>query len=337
MILLASTLILVELKEESSRKWFSSRARAGISIIDVARACESIMIPSSFEYYAPTTLSEALALLNKSGENAKILAGGQSLIPVMKLRLGQPSHLIDINRIEGMSYIRESGGKLRIGAMTRMADLESSELLETKYGIFHDAATNIADPLVRNLGTAGGNVSHADPANDLPAAMLAVGAEMTAVGPGGSMRSIRAEDFFVDSFTTSLSHNEILTEISIPTYSPGSGGAYLKLEKRVGDFAIVGIAAQLSLEKDGSCAKAGIGLTSVGPTALKAVEAEDYLKGKNLGDAGILSQAGELAAKRSNPTNDLRGPAEYKKEMVKVLTVRTLKRARLRAVGGEVM
>src|SRR5579872_2871954 len=190
------------------------------------------MIPPSFEYYAPTTLPEALELLQKSGENAKILAGGQSLIPVMKLRLGQPSHLIDLNRIDGLSYIREDNGMLKIGAMTRMADLESSDLLKSKYGLLHDAAMNIADPLVRNRGTAGGNLSHADPANDLPAAMLAMEGVLTATGPGGAKRSIRAHEFFVDTFTTALTHDEILTEIALPAYSPGSGGAYLKLEKR---------------------------------------------------------------------------------------------------------
>src|SRR5579862_4083852 len=270
------------------------------------------MIPSSFEYYSPTSLPEALSLLQKSGENAKILAGGQSLIPVMKLRLGSPSHLIDMNRVEGLSYIRESSGILQIGAMTRMADLESSDLLRSKYGILHDAAMNIADPLVRNRGTAGGNVSHADPANDLPATMLALDAELHAIGPDGS-KKFRAQDFFVDTFTTALSHNDILTEIQIPAYVPGSGGAYLKLEKRVGDFAIVGVGVQVSLDKQGAVTKAGVGLTAVGSTAIKATNAEEYLKGKTLGDESVLSMAGKLSSEQSNPATDLRGPAEYKK------------------------
>ncbi len=295
------------------------------------------MIPPSFEYYEPATLQEALSLLQKSGENAKILAGGQSLIPVMKLRLGQPTHLIDLNRVENLSYIREADGMLKIGAMTRVADLEASPLLKSKYGVLHDTAMNIADPLVRNRGTAGGNVSHADPANDLPATMLALEAQMTAVGPSAARRSFRAQDFFVDSFTTALSHDEILTEIAVPAYAPGSGGAYLKLEKRVGDFAIVGVAAQIFLNHDGTCQKAGLGLTAVGPTALKATGAEDYLKGKSLGDPNVLAKAGELASDKSSPVADLRGPAEYKKEMIKVLTVRALKRAQQRAVGGSAM
>ncbi len=292
------------------------------------------MIPPSFEYYAPTSLPEALDLLKKSGENAKILAGGQSLIPVMKLRLGQPSHLIDLNGVGGLSYIRESGGMLRIGAMTRMAELESSALLKSKYGILHDAAMNIADPLVRNRGTAGGNISHADPANDLPATMLALEAQFTSASPGGATKNYKAVDFFVDSFTTALSHDEILTEIALPAFAPGSGGAYMKLEKRVGDFAIVGVAAQVSLDRSGNCLKAGIGLTSVGPTALKAKEAEDYLKGKSLTDTTVLAKAGDLASGKANPTADLRGPADYKKEMVKVFTVRALKLAQKRASGG---
>jgi len=292
------------------------------------------MIPPPFEYYAPTSLPEALDLLHKSGENAKILAGGQSLIPVMKLRLGQPSHLIDLNRVDGLSYIKESGGMLRIGSMTRMAELEASPLLKSKYGVIHDAAMNIADPLVRNRGTAGGNVSHADPANDLPAAMLALEAQLISTGPGGTKKTFRAQDFFVDSFTTALSHDDILTEIAVPAFAPGTGGAYMKLEKRVGDFAIVGVAVQISLDRDGKCVKAGIGLTAVGPTALKAIEAEEYLKGKSIGDVGVLAKAGELASNKSAPASDLRGPAEYKKEMVKVFTVRALKQAKLRAVGG---
>jgi carbon-monoxide dehydrogenase medium subunit len=291
------------------------------------------MIPSSFEYYSPTTLPEALSLLQKSGENAKILAGGQSLIPVMKLRLGSPSHLIDINRLQGLSYIRESSGVLLIGAMTRMADLESSDLLRSKYGIIHDAAMNIADPLVRNRGTAGGNISHADPANDLPATMLALNAEFHAVGPNGS-KKFRAQDFFVDTFTTALSHDDILTEIQVPVHAPGSGGAYMKLEKRVGDFAIVGVGVQIFLDNTGTCLKAGIGLTAVGPTAVKATNAEDYLVGKNLSDDNVLSRAGALASEQSSPTTDLRGPADYKKEMVKIFAIRSLKRAHRRAVGG---
>ena len=290
------------------------------------------MIPASFEYSSPKTLSEAISLLETSGSDSKILAGGQSLIPVMKLRLGSPSRLIDINNIEGLNYIRESDGFLRIGALTRIVDLESSELLKKKYPIINDAASHIADPTVRNLGTAGGNVSHADPANDLPATMLALSAEFVATSSGGS-RVIKAKDFFIDAFTTALKHEEILTEIRIPQFTVGNGGAYLKLEKRVGDFAIAGVAVQISVTQGVTVAKAGIGLTAVGSSAIEAVEAEQYLIGQTL-TAEAISTASKLAARASNPGTDLRGPGEYKREMIIVLTTRALKRAYLRATGG---
>jgi carbon-monoxide dehydrogenase medium subunit len=290
------------------------------------------VIPPSFEYAAPTSLSEALSLL-KGGDDAKVLAGGQSLIPLLKLRLASPTRLVDINGIPGLEYIRESGGYLRMGALTRMADLEASDLIMKRYPIIHDASVEIADPTVRNLGTVGGNISHGDPANDLPAIMLALEAEFVAEGGSGS-RTMKAEGFFVDTFTTALNHNEILTEIRVPMASPRSGGSYLKLEKRIGDFAIAGSAVQLSLNSRGECERLGVGLTAVGPTAIKAKKAEEALKGKKLTDEGAIRRVGELAAEAASPTTDLRGPADYKKEMVKVLTIRSLKRAYQRAQRG---
>ncbi len=288
------------------------------------------MIPPSFEYAYPSSMSEAIMLLKQGGEDAKILAGGQSLIPLLKLRLASPTLLVDIGRIPGLDYIRESNGYLRIGALTRMADVEASDLILKKYPIIHDASAEIADPLVRNLGTAGGNISHGDPANDLPAVMLALEAEFLREGPQGG-RTIRAENFFIDTFTTALAHDEILTEIRVPMASFRSGGCYLKLEKRVGDFAIVGTAVQLTLNSRDECEKLGIGLTAVGPTAIRAKKAEEALKGKKLTDEGAIKKVGDLAAEAASPTSDLRGPAEYKKEMVKVLTIRALKRAYQRA------
>ncbi len=290
------------------------------------------MIPPSFEYVAPKTIPEAISLLEKFGQNSKILAGGQSLIPVMKLRLASPTHLIDINRIDGLSYIKETDGFLKIGALTRMSEIESSDLIKKKYFLLHDAAKEIADPTVRNLGTVGGNISHADPANDLPATMLASDATLVATGPKGQ-RTIKAKDFFLDTFTTALTHEEILTEIRLPEYTAGTGSSYLKLEKRVGDFAIVGVAVQISLDKEGRVLRAGIGLTSVAPTALESTRAEEQLVGKKLTDESI-SRAATLASEDSNPTSDLRGPADYKKKMVKILTTRALKRAYMRIVGG---
>jgi aerobic carbon-monoxide dehydrogenase medium subunit len=290
------------------------------------------MIPAPFEYSSPKSLVEAVALLQKSGPDSKILAGGQSLIPVMKLRLGSPSHLIDINNIDGLSYIIESDGHLKIGALTRMSDLESSELLEKKYPIISDAAREIADPTVRNLGTAGGNLSHADPANDLPAVMIALRAEFVLAGPNG-IRTVNAKDFFLDAFTTALNHDEIMTEIRSPQHSFGTGSAYMKLEKRAGDFAIAGVGVSVMLDKDGNCSNVGIGLTAVGQKTIEAQKAEEFLMHKKLTD-DTIAMAAKMASEAAMPVSDLRGPAEYKTKMVRVLTSRALRRAYMRAIGG---
>jgi aerobic carbon-monoxide dehydrogenase medium subunit len=289
------------------------------------------MIPQSFEYCRPGTLPEAVALLEQHGDAAKILSGGQSLIPMMKIRLARPEYLIDINQIDGLQYIREEDGYLKIGALTREADLESSELIRTKYPIVLDTASMIADPQVRNLATIGGNLAHGDPANDHPATMLALGAEIIAVGPRGE-RKISIKDFFLSVFTTALEHGDILTEIRIPMPRGRSGGAYFKLERKVGDFATVGVAAQITVDRDGICQEAGIGLTNVGATPLKADLAEDFLRGKTLDEANI-KQAGVLAAQVAQPSSDLRGPADYKISMVKELTKRALTRARERSAA----
>lgn len=287
------------------------------------------MIPPSFEYLRPKTISEAVALLQQHGDEAKILSGGQSLIPMMKLRLARPGFLIDINRIAGLSYIKEDGGFLKIGGLTREAELEASSLIRSKYPIIHDTASVIADPQVRNLATVGGNLAHGDPANDHGATMLALGAQVVATGAKGQ-RVIRIEDFFVSIFETALKHDEILTEIQIPIPPAKSGGAYFKLERKVGDFATVAVAAQVTLDGNGACQKVGIGMTNVGATPLKAKKAEDFLRGKKLGEAGI-NQAAQLAADESQPSPDLRGPAEYKKGLVKELTKRALASALKRA------
>ena len=290
------------------------------------------MIPAAFEYEAPTELSQAIDRLAKSGGDAKVLAGGQSLIPLMKFRLAQPARIIDLNRISGLSYVRENGD-LRIGALTRESDLEESTIIRDRYPIVADTAAVIADPLVRNLATVGGNVAHADPANDHPATLLAVRASIVARGPRGE-RVIQVDDFFVDTFTTSLAADEIVTEIRIPRAAPQSGGAYLKLERKVGDFAIVGVAAHLALDGKGYVGAAGIGLTNVGPTAIRARRAEDALRGRAPDDNAIAAAA-EAAAAESQPVADLRGPAEYKRDVVRVLTTRALRRAVARAKGGK--
>jgi aerobic carbon-monoxide dehydrogenase medium subunit len=287
------------------------------------------MIPPSFEYLRPKTIPEAIALLQQYGDDAKILSGGQSLIPMMKLRLARPGYLVDINRIAGLSHIKEEGGFLKIGGLTREAELEASPVVRAKYPIIIDTAHVIADPQVRNLATVGGNLAHGDPANDHPATMLALGAQIVATGPKGE-RVIPVEDFFLSLFSTALQYDEILTEIRIPIPPPRSGGAYFKLERKVGDFATAAVAAQLTLDGNGACQKVGIGLTNVGPTPIKARKAEDFLRGKKL-DGSTIAQAGQLAADESEPSADLRGPVEYKKSLVNELTKRALTRAVERA------
>jgi aerobic carbon-monoxide dehydrogenase medium subunit len=290
------------------------------------------LIPASFSYHAPASISDATALLAQYGDNAKILSGGQSLIPLMKLRLASPEHLIDINRIPGLDYVREAGGVLSIGALARESDLEESELVRTRFPILLDTSKVIADPLVRNLATVCGNLAHADPANDHPATMLVLGAELVAVGPKGQRR-IPIDGFFVGPFTTTLGADEILTEVRVPTPPSRSGGAYLKLERKVGDFATAAVAAQITLDAIGACERVGIGLTNVGPTPIEARRAEEFLRGKRL-DEGTVKQAAILAAEESQPESDLRGPAEYKRDLIRVLTGRALKKALERAGGG---
>jgi len=287
------------------------------------------MIPAKFEYFSPATLPEALSLLQTYGEEAKVLSGGQSLIPLMKLRLASPAYVIDINRIPGLDFIEERDGHLRIGALTREAALEDSQLLRTKYPIVVETSAVIADPLVRNLATLGGNLAHADPANDHPATMLALAAEVLAVGPDRG-RTMPITEFFSGYFTTALHPNEILTVIRLPIPPARSGGAYVKLERKVGDFAIVGVAAHVTLDATGVCTRAGIGLTNVGPVPLKAQQAEEFLHGKRL-DLETIKQAALLAAEVADPEADLRGSVEYKRDLVRVLTTRALRRAVQRA------
>jgi carbon-monoxide dehydrogenase medium subunit len=287
------------------------------------------MIPPAFEYLRPATIPEAIALLQQYGEDAKILSGGQSLIPMMKLRIARPAYLVDINRILGLSYVREEGGFLKIGGLTREAELEASPLIRSKYPILVDTTRVIADPQVRNLATVGGNLAHGDPANDHPATMLALGAQVVATGAHGE-RVIPIEEFFVSLFSTALEQGEILTEIRIPLPPPRSGGAYFKLERKVGDFATAAVAAEITLDNTGTVERAGIGLTNVGPTPIKAKKAEDFLRGKKP-DPPNIEQASRLAADQAQPSSDLRGPAEYKKGLVKELAKRSLSRAAQRA------
>jgi carbon-monoxide dehydrogenase medium subunit len=287
------------------------------------------MIPPAFEYLRPGTIPEAISLLEQHGDDAKILSGGQSLIPMMKLRLARPAYLVDINRIPGLAYIKEEGGFLRIGGLTRESELEASLLIRSKYPILHETTQVIADPQVRNLATVAGNLAHGDPANDHPATMLAVGAQVVATGSNGE-RVIPIEEFFVSLFSTALQPSEILTEIRVPVPAARSGGAYFKLERKVGDFATAAVAAQVTLDSNGAVQTAGIALTNVGPTPIKARKAEEFLSGKKL-DETTISQAAQLAGDESQPSADLRGPVEYKKALVKELAKRALWRAAERA------
>ncbi len=283
------------------------------------------MIPASFDYHSPQTLEDALALLQSHRDDVKVLSGGQSLLPLLKLRLGAAGHLVDIGRIPGLEYIKEEGGILKIGGRTRESALEHSELIQTKYPLLAETAAVIADPLVRNMATVGGNLAHGDPANDHPATMLALRAEVVATGPNGT-RTIPINQFFLGLFMTALEPDEILTEIHIPVPAAKSGGSYVKLERKVGDFATAASAVQLTLGAGGEVESVGIGLTNAGPTPLRAIDAEQYLTGKQPGD-DVVAEAARLASVIASPNADRRGAIEYKREMARVLTARALRRA----------
>jgi carbon-monoxide dehydrogenase medium subunit len=286
------------------------------------------MIPAAFDYHAPRTLEEAVALLASHRDDAKVLSGGQSLLPLLKLRLGSAAHLVDIGRIPGLEYIEEEGGTLRIGGRTRESALERSDLIHRRYPLLAATTAVIADPLVRNLATVGGNLAHGDPANDHPAAMLALRAEVVATGPGGQ-RTIPIDSFFHGLFQTALEPDEILIEIRVPAPPAppaSSGGAYVKLERKVGDFATAAAAVQLTLGAGGKVTQAGIALTNAAPTPARAAEAERYLIGKQPSDE-VLAEAARRAAAAASPTADRRGTVEYKREMARVLATRALRQA----------
>ena len=289
------------------------------------------MLPAPFEYHAPKTVDEALELLDRLGDEGKVLAGGQSLIPLLKLRFASPGHLVDINKIKDLDYLEERDGALRIGPLFRHKSAERSSLLASRYHVMADAAPQIADPIIRNRGTIAGSVAHADPSGDWGAVLLALDADIVLRSSSGS-RTVKARDFFNGPFSTALEPNEMLSEIRIPASRSQTGGAYLKLERKVGDFATVAVAVQLQMD-DGQVGSAGIGLTAVGPQNLKAERAEAALKGRVLDDAAIKEAAG-LAAEAAEPKADHRGSVEYKRNVVRVFTERGLKRAYERARGG---
>jgi aerobic carbon-monoxide dehydrogenase medium subunit len=284
--------------------------------------------PPRFDYFAPTTMDEALSILERYGGEARVLAGGQSLIPLLKLRFAAPRALVDINRIPGFDYLAEEEGVLLIGPLVRHKKCERSELLRDHYRTLGDAAPQISDPIVRNLGTVAGSLAHADPQGDWGSALLAMGAEVEARSASAA-RTIPLKDFFRGPFTTALEPTEMVTEVRVPEPAPRAGGTYLKLERKVGDFATVGVAVHVSFG-NGKVERAGIALTAVAPHNVRAAAAEEVLVGSELGDDAI-AEAARLAAEAAEPHDDLRGSAEYKRNVVRVFTERGLREAALQA------
>lgn len=286
------------------------------------------MIPTSFDYIAAKSVDEALSLLAKHKDDAKVLAGGHSLLPAMKLRIAQPKVLIDISRIKDLNYIREEGGQIRIGATTTHFQIETSDLLRRACPLLPEAATNLGDMQVRNKGTIGGSIAHADPAADWPASIIALNAEMVAVGPKGE-RVIKSDDFFVELFTSALQPAEILREIRFTPPKGKFGQAYLKFRHPASGFAVVGIAVSLIAEgsKCGSC---GVGVTGVAGKAYRAGGVERALKGATL-DGKTLAAAAEHVADGVDPNADLFASAEYRKHLAQVYTRRALETAVSRA------
>ena len=282
------------------------------------------MIPAQFDYISAKSLDEAVSLLAKHKDDAKLLAGGHSLLPAMKLRLMQPKVLIDISRIKDLNYIREDKGQIRIGAMTTHFQIESSDLLRRVCPLLTETASHLGDVQVRNRGTIGGSIAHADPAADWPAAILALDAEIIVAG-GKGQRSIKADQFFVELLTTALQPGEVVREIAFAT-PKGQGQAYVKVRHPASGFAVVGVAVSLTRDSSGKCQSAGVGITGVSPTPYRAKGVEDALQGSQL-DAKALSAAASHAADKVNANSDLFASAEYRKHLAEVYTRRALETA----------
>jgi carbon-monoxide dehydrogenase medium subunit len=291
------------------------------------------MYPASFDYHTPGSVQEAISLLGKLGDDAKLLAGGHSLIPMMKLRLAQPKHLIDLRKVPGLAGIREDGGSIAIGAMTTHWQVESSKLLQARIPVVSDAAGMIGDPQVRNLGTIGGSLAHADPAADMPAVMIALGAEFVIEGARGR-RTVKVDDFFKGLMMTAVGPDEILAEIRVPVPPAGSGAAYLKFPHPASRFAVVGVCAALTVDGKGICTKAGVGVTGAGTKAVRAKGVEAGLAGKALDQAAIEAAAAK-AAEGVDVQADLQGSAEYKAHLLRVHARRAIEAALGRAKGGK--
>jgi carbon-monoxide dehydrogenase medium subunit len=291
-----------------------------------------VQVPARFEYEVAGSVGEAVELLERYGEGARLIAGGHSLIPMMKLRLAAPEVVIDISGLDSeLRYIEDEGGALRIGALTRHREVLESPVVRERYALLADAERMIADPLVRNMGTIGGDLANADPAEDLPAAFVALDSEVLVRGPDGG-RTVHIDDLYVGPYETSLDHGEVLTEIRVPR-TPG-GSAYSKVKRKTGDYAAAAIGVALSMEGE-EIENIRIGLCGVGSRTLRAREAEDALTGERPGSE-VYRRAGEIAAEECDPIDDARGSVEYKRDLVRVLLGRTVDKAVERAAGREV-
>jgi carbon-monoxide dehydrogenase medium subunit len=288
------------------------------------------MYPAAFEYHTPGSVQEALGLLGKL-DDAKILAGGHSLVPMMKLRLAQPKHLIDLRKVPGLSGIKEEGGTIVIGAMTTHWEVESSKLLQAKCPVLSDTAKIIGDPAVRNKGTVGGSLAHADPAADMPATVIALGAEFVCQGPKNK-RTVKVDDWFQGLMATALGEDELLVEIRVPALTPGTGAAYMKFAHPASRFAIVGAAAVITIDKQGTCTKAGVGITGAGTKAVRAKGVEAGLVGKRL-DAATIEAAAQKAAEGVDVQADLQGSVEYKSHLCRVFARRAIEAAAKKATA----
>jgi aerobic carbon-monoxide dehydrogenase medium subunit len=290
-----------------------------------------VQTPAPFEYERATSVEGAIASLQRLGSEARIIAGGHSLLPMMKLRLANPEHLIDINDLDELSYIREEAGEIRIGALTRHVELLKSELLADRYLLFRDAEQVIADPVVRNRGTIGGSLCQADAAEDLSAVCTAVKAKVVIRGPGGE-RVVAMDEFHIGPYMTAVGDGELLTEVRVPV-RPGAGSAHEKVERRAGDWAIAAASAAVWID-GGTIVDAGVALSAVGPTTIHVSRAEELLRGSSPSEE-LFAQAGEIASADCSPVPDGRGPVDYKRHLAGVLAKRALRRATTRALKQE--
>lgn len=283
------------------------------------------MKPAQFEYFDPGTLNEALGLLREHGDDAKVLAGGQSLVPLMNFRLARPKAIVDVNKVPDLDYIREADGMIHIGALTRQRSVEGSALIKAKCPLLYDATYWVGHLAIRTRGTVGGTIAHADPAAEYPCVLAALEGEVVVTGQGGQ-KVVKPEEFFITFLTTSLQPTEMVTEVRFPKIPPETGWHFMEFSRRHGDFAIVGVAAMVQLDKQRKCTDARIALCGVGGAPFKARTAENMLKGTELTDK-VIQAASEKVGEEVEPEGDLHGSAEYRKHLAKVLTGRTLKKA----------